>query len=157
MVLGSFDSITLVVYGTRIQVSRSDQKTDRWRQDVDLSSLKAAIEKKRMRPMKKEQDGTTEQNMLIEPATAEENGFQEKKDKVFAVEKKLVDFFSLCSAYKDSRDKIVGALSKLSKIRSQPRPTEQDMVKSQAGKVTDCYSDLINGFNTMFEVRLPLT
>lgn len=154
VVLGSFDSLTLAVYGLRLQVGSNDQKPAQWKLETDLSALHASLQKKRSLPAHGSIEAVRTSDALAQQSRTEENDCQGKKDKVFAVEKKLVDFFSLCSAYKDSRDKIIGALSKLSKIRSQPRPTESDMVKSQAGKVTDCYTDLVNGINSIFEVGL---
>lgn len=153
IVLGSFESLTLAVYGTKVQVAANYQKPERFRHDLDLHSLKSHLDAKRLQPKVGGKDLFSSSAMSLENIAPSGSSLP-RKDKVFAVEKKLSEIFSLNSAFKDGRDKIVGSLSKLSKIRSQPRPTENDAVKSQASKVTDCYNDLINGLNLLFEVSL---
>lgn len=156
VVLGSFDSLSLAIYGTRVQVPAHNQKPERFKHEFDLSGLKAHLEAKRIHPCMPGKAPFHENGMILE-YIGSKNTEVPRKDKVFAVEKKLSEIFSLNSAYKDGRDKIVGSLSKLSKIKSQPRPTENDAVKTQAAKVNDCYNDLINGLNFLFEVRPVLT
>jgi hypothetical protein len=150
-VLGSFDTLSLAVYGTKVHVGGNYKKPERFKNDIDLNALRTSIDAKRLHPVLQRKDTSQSTAMVLENIGSRELALT-NKDKVFAVEKKLSEIFSLNSAFKDGRDKIVGSLSKLSKIRSQPRPTENDSVKSQAAKVTDCYNDLINGLNFLFEV-----